>query len=588
VIPSYQRAESPMIRPISLILLCAFLAACNSDSPTVLPSGVPSSLTVAPVGLYLPTSLVADVGGTQSRVYAISSNGIMAGYRVSGGLEQAWVRDLAGQVTILPPLVAGRAAIAKGVNASGIVVGEAYNAVIGPLAVYWDAAGAIHELGTLGNVFGTSSAQAINDAGVIVGSSRAPNGGFSAYRWDAQSGMQALSVPASVCCGAATGSSISPNGTIAGYAVTTVDQTPAWRAVVWPADGSPSFVIPTPDGFPMLAHGVNDAQMVVGLHSSPTNSTRAFIWTPAGGVQDITADGGDANGVNTDGAVVGFANNNRAFLWSAQHGLGLLPTTAGSAAYAISPTGVIVGYNNGVRGAFWRPSDVTPPTIAANVAGSLGENGWYVSDVTVSWTTIDPESGVSSTTGCGTTVVTTDNSGTSYTCSATDGVGLSASASVDVKRDATAPVIAYSGNAGTYTVDQTVSITCAASDATSGLASTTCVDISSPAYVIGTGIHSYTADATDNAGNTASASATFTISVTPASLCALSRSFVTNARIAQSLCAKLEAAERSAARGSPQAKDGLYGAYIAEVNAQSGKSLTAAQASILAVLAASL
>jgi len=35
----------------------------------------------------------------------------------------------------------------------------------------------------------------------------------------------------------------------------------------------------------------------------------------------------------------------------------------------------------------WRPAgdDITPPTIAPTVSGTTGKNGWYVSDVTVTW-----------------------------------------------------------------------------------------------------------------------------------------------------------------------------------------------------------
>jgi hypothetical protein len=51
------------------------------------------------------------------------------------------------------------------------------------------------------------------------------------------------------------------------------------------------------------------------------------------------------------------------------------------------------------------------------------------------------------------------------------------------------PVIVYSGNAGTYTVDQMVSITCTSSDALSDVdaATDTCVDISGSALDFGVG-----------------------------------------------------------------------------------------------------
>ncbi len=62
------------------------------------------------------------------------------------------------------------------------------------------------------------------------------------------------------------------------------------------------------------------------------------------------------------------------------------------------------------------------------------------------------------------------------TFSATDAAGnASATGSATVQIDTQAPVVTYSGNAGAYTVDQTVNITCSAADPTpgSGLASDT-------------------------------------------------------------------------------------------------------------------
>ena len=79
--------------------------------------------------------------------------------------------------------------------------------------------------------------------------------------------------------------------------------------------------------------------------------------------------------------------------------------------------------------------DKTAPTITPVITGTFGPDGAYVSDVTVAWTTGDPESGIASSTGCGTTTLTADTPGTTLTCSATDGAGLSKSSSVTIKID---------------------------------------------------------------------------------------------------------------------------------------------------------
>ncbi len=210
--------------------------------------------------------------------------------------------------------------------------------------------------------------------------------------------------------------------------------------------------------------------------------------------------------------------------------------------------------------------DDTPPVIALVVAGTQ-HGGWYTSDVAVSWTVTDGQSSVTSTSGCTDASVTTDTHGVTFICSATS-AGGSASESVTIQRDATTPVIGYAGNAGSYTVDETVAITCSASDAMSGLASSTCANISGAAYAFAIGTNTYAASAQDNAGNTNAASASFTVAVTSGSLCTLVQRWVSNAGVANSFCVKL--------------RQGSYGAFRNELSAQSGKKfLSEAHAAIL-------
>ena len=51
-----------------------------------------------------------------------------------------------------------------------------------------------------------------------------------------------------------------------------------------------------------------------------------------------------------------------------------------------------------------------------------------------------------------------------------------------VKRDATAPAVAFAGNRGTYALDERVTISCSASDAMSGIASQNCPGVDADAY----------------------------------------------------------------------------------------------------------
>ncbi len=144
------------------------------------------------------------------------------------------------------------------------------------------------------------------------------------------------------------------------------------------------------------------------------------------------------------------------------------------------------------------PSDSTPPVITPNVSGTLGNNGWYVSDVAVSWTVTDADSAVTSTTGCDATAVTADTTGTTFTCTATS-AGGTASESVTVQRDATAPTATATrtpdANANGWN-NSDVTVTFAGSDSLSGIASC------DAAVVLGEGAgQSASGTCTDNAGN---------------------------------------------------------------------------------------
>lgn len=150
--------------------------------------------------------------------------------------------------------------------------------------------------------------------------------------------------------------------------------------------------------------------------------------------------------------------------------------------------------------------------------------------------------------------------------------------------DATSPVITFSG-ATSYAVNETVAISCSATDAESGIVSQSCPGASGPAYTFALGTNTLTASATNGAGLTATASLTFTITVDAASLAALTSSFVTNPGVAGALNQKLAGA---AAAPNANAKAAMLQAYVNQINAQIGKTLTAEQAAILISLAGAI
>ncbi len=152
------------------------------------------------------------------------------------------------------------------------------------------------------------------------------------------------------------------------------------------------------------------------------------------------------------------------------------------------------------------PSDSTPPVITPNVSGTLGNNGWYTSNVTVSWSVTDAQSAITSSSGCDTTTVSSDTAGTTLTCTATSAGGTDSN-SVTVKRDATAPSFTATpspaANTNGYN-NSPVDVTYSCSDAPSGLA-----DPCPTTYSATTdGTHVFSHTIYDKAGNSASASTT--------------------------------------------------------------------------------
>ena len=159
--------------------------------------------------------------------------------------------------------------------------------------------------------------------------------------------------------------------------------------------------------------------------------------------------------------------------------------------------------------------DTTPPVITANVTGTLGANGWYTSNVSLSWTVVESERESRSIqkSGCGSVSITTDTSGATYTCTATSAGGTSTK-SVTIKRDATNPTatITTPASGATYALNQAISASYACNDARSGMA--TCTGTVANGAAISTspsGTKTFTVLATDKAGNTTTASVSYTV-----------------------------------------------------------------------------
>jgi hypothetical protein len=156
------------------------------------------------------------------------------------------------------------------------------------------------------------------------------------------------------------------------------------------------------------------------------------------------------------------------------------------------------------------PSDSTPPVITPNVNGTLGLNGWYTSDVTVSWSVVDNESTITSMSGCDTTIIDADTAGTALTCEATSAGGSAGPVTVTIKRDATAPVVTVTPDRdpdqnGWYNAP--VTFDTVGTDATSDVSDANCAVDQSYTGPDGTGL-TVNGSCTDNAGNVGNGTST--------------------------------------------------------------------------------
>jgi hypothetical protein len=198
------------------------------------------------------------------------------------------------------------------------------------------------------------------------------------------------------------------------------------------------------------------------------------------------------------------------------------------------------------------PSPVT--SIALTPASPNGTGGWYTEPVAISVSATDASdtrcvldpavppaafSGFadSCTYAAPGATVSSEGSNTVYAASAGPGGTESSVASASFKIDTTPPQVSFAG-AGAYTVDQTVDVTCSASDPAptdgpgpaSGVAGTPCASplASGPASGFALGSHTVSVTASDNAGNVTKTSRSFTVAVTPKSLCSLEGEFVSD------------------------------------------------------------
>jgi probable HAF family extracellular repeat protein len=249
----------------------------------------------------------------------------------------------------LSPTNSGAAAV----NDQGQVVG--YSLIGGGQthAFLWTREGGAQDLGTLGGPSGI--ALAINNSGQVVGWSQTPTGIVHAFLWTQETGMQDLMTLSHGACTECESfaEAINDSGVIVGK--------------LGHHEGARDYAFVWENGYVKVlgdlggvginggseATGINKSGRVVGYASVPDGSPHAFLWTEAGGMQDLgTLPGGSgafANAINSSGQVVGWSyvssGQPHAFLWDSVGGMQDLGTLGGpgSQAAAINDSGEVTG-----------------------------------------------------------------------------------------------------------------------------------------------------------------------------------------------------------------------------------------------------
>lgn len=377
-------------------------------------------------------------------VYALNQLGQAAGTGTNGdGVRQAFIGTTTGGIPI--PLPDGwLEAFGQGINDKGEVAGYGYKGGVKLPFIGSAAASTAIPLPT-----GWTAAQAhgINNAGQVAGSGGGVTGeGFIGT----MSGVTIVPVP--------TGwSSVSPItinnlGQVTGLGVTGDGGV---QAFIGSTSGSAAISLPA-GWSSSIGWGISDSGQVSGVNY---DGNAAFIGTTTAAtaipkMPDWYMVHVPMFPMNNAGQVVGTFYGyltGGSWIWDSVNGLRLLeglvpPEWSVGEVASINDRGQILAYGSNSQTGYsgpvlLDPIDVTPPTIEPAISGTTGDNGWYTSGVTITWNVTDPESAITSSSGCDAIELTSDTAGVTLTCSATNTAGLTSSVSLTIKIDRTPPTI---------------------------------------------------------------------------------------------------------------------------------------------------
>jgi probable HAF family extracellular repeat protein len=223
-----------------------------------------------------------------------------------------------------------------------------------------------------------NSSQSLADAGTTTS--------HDLFVWNPTAGFSDIGMNSANSAGAA----INNSGVVAGAG----NSSGLSEAFIWRAGQGIEWLGSLGSGL-SVATGMNDSGVVVGTSYDGADQQHAFLWTQAGGMQDLTPDltsigGATAMAINSSNMVAGyyFPDGSRlpvGFSWTQAGGMQDLGPS-GTVVHALNDAGVIVGQApnaGGYKHAFsWTQTggikDLGTLGGPASTALSINKNGWIV------------------------------------------------------------------------------------------------------------------------------------------------------------------------------------------------------------------
>jgi len=265
-------------------------------------------------------------GATVSGAIGVNDAGTVVGYsNVKGQPATNFVAvqwSPTGVITNLGTLAGGSSSAAFEINSAGQIAGDSFLSSGLVDATTWTS-NKIKNLGGLSKAIFTAGLD-INDSGEIVGESVLSYGPpFSSrgFLWNGSTMKNLGTLPGGIT---SIANAINTSGVIVGQSDGT-STAGTWHAVLWNTSDKIQDLGLLVGGNYSMAFAVNDSSVVVGYGNVLGNAPHAFVWTSAGGMQDlndlIPKDSGwvliNANAINSLGQITGYGTKNgynRAFL----------------------------------------------------------------------------------------------------------------------------------------------------------------------------------------------------------------------------------------------------------------------------------